>query len=94
MCQTNKSKFKSKFLNEFDKAYWSEPNRHALVKEKVNGIEFYSMYQVKPQLMMKLCDDLDYAILLAETMIQHGVRVFESFDEVYILSKNSDSDSL
>jgi hypothetical protein len=69
------------FLNDFDTPYWKEPDRHALCKERKNGIEFYSMFQVEPVLMMKLCDDFEYASRLSKKMIENGVRVFDNYDE-------------
>ena len=76
-------------LDEFDKPCWEEPERHALVKENENesGLH-YTIYQIKPIVMFMLCDDMDYAIRLANKMIQHGVRVFDTFEDMYSLYRH------
>lgn len=72
-------------FDEFDKPNWEEPERHALVKENKDGLEYYTIYQIKPIVMFMLCDDMDYAARLANKMIQNGVRVFDTFEDMYSL---------
>jgi hypothetical protein len=76
-------------LEEMDKVCWNEPSNHALVKENLNGMEFYSIFTLNPKLMMKLCDDLGYAKRLADKMLKSGVRVFDNFDTFYNWYKHS-----
>jgi hypothetical protein len=82
----------NEIFNDADRPYWEEPERHALSKESFNGIEYYTICQVKPVLAIMLCDDFNYANKLAEKMIKNGVRVFDSFQELnewYNHSRNS-----
>ena len=78
-------------LNSFDKshhAYWNEPENYALVKEVKNNLDYYTIYQVVPNLMLTLFDDFEYALRLSKEMIDHGVGVFDTFSELYAWSKN------
>lgn len=70
-------------LNEFDREYWADPQNHALLKKKNNDVEYYSMYGIaNSRLMMKLCDDMEYAQTLAAKMLENNVRVFDDFQEI------------
>jgi hypothetical protein len=66
-------------FEESDKECWEKPDRYALIKEELNGVVYYSIFLLEPVLMMKLCDDFDYALRLSMKMIENGVRVFEDF---------------
>ena len=70
-------------LDSQHEEYWTKPDKHALVRELYNGIEYYSIYQLEPKLMMMLCDDFEYASRLSKRMIENGVRIFDSFPELY-----------
>jgi hypothetical protein len=77
------------FFNESDRLCWEYPTRYALCKKTKEDVEYYSIFQILPVLRMKLCDDFDYALRLANKMIEHGVRVFDSFEEFYAWYKFS-----
>lgn len=61
-------------FEEIDRVCWEEPNNHAIVKEIWRGMEVYEIYTLYPVLMMKLCDDLEYAIKLTNKMIENGLK--------------------
>lgn len=65
-------------LLESDKRYLEEPDKYVLVKAKYNDLEFYDIITLGSPLMIKICDDLDYALLLANRMIERGVKVFDN----------------
>ncbi|MBS4064315.1 MAG: hypothetical protein KGZ74_07125 [Chitinophagaceae bacterium] len=82
----------NKMFNDFDSSLWEEPHKYALLKEKSKDLgEYYTIYQISPIFMMKLCDDFEYAQALAEKMIAHGVKVYDDFIVLYNLYKNDSS---
>jgi hypothetical protein len=66
----------------FYKAFWEEPDRHALVKGIENNSVYYTMYTTKPRLMFLICDDVEYVVKLSAKMIEHGVKVYDSFEDL------------
>ena len=63
--------------------YWMEPDDHALVQEVDNCVKYYSIYTLRPKLMMILCDDFEYAQRLSKKMIENEVCIFDNFSDLY-----------
>lgn len=74
-------------LFENDKHFWEDPVNHALLREKNGDEQHYSMYILAPVFMMSLIDDMKYAEVLAQKMIENGVKVFDDFKELSEWSK-------
>ncbi|MFD2920702.1 hypothetical protein ACFS6H_13340 [Terrimonas rubra] len=66
-----------------DYTFWENPEKHALVRDRMNNTDFFGIYTVDPILLMKLCDDFDYALRLSYKMLENGVRVFNNFQDLF-----------
>jgi hypothetical protein len=63
-----------------DNIYWEQPGDYALTKENDNGVGYYGIFGVaRPTITMLVIDDFEYAVRLANKMIENGVRIFEDF---------------
>ena len=73
-------------LAELENGFWVT-GEHYLVKTDIADIG-YSIHSINP-LRMSLLDDVKFAKLLIKKMLEHGVTVFESFEEFLEFEKNN-----
>ena len=69
---------------EFEEGHnslWEQPDNHALVQSDNLPIGAYSILVLEPRLLYMIVEDIEYAKMLAKKMIEHGVKIFDNFED-------------
>jgi hypothetical protein len=71
---------------EFEEAYkcfWEQPDKHALVKHNNPPIDTHAILKLEPRLFTLIAEDYEDAKKLAKKMIEHGVKVFDNYEDFF-----------
>ena len=68
-------------FEEAHKRFWEQPENHALVKHNNPPIDTHAILTLEPRLFYMIVEDVEYAKKLATKMIEHGVKVFDNYED-------------